>query len=93
MSKSNSSAASSAIGLPTLLTVAFVVLKLCHVIDWSWWWVLSPIWIEIVLALIFLIVVIVVEYHALKHSHERFINHMEQMKQERNAIIEKQKKL
>ncbi len=93
MSENNSSAASSAIGLLTLLTVVFVVLKLCHVIDWSWWWVLSPIWIEIVLELIFLIVVIIVKYHALKHSRERFINHMEQLKQERNAIIEKQKKL
>lgn len=30
----------------TLLTVAFVVLKLTKVIDWSWWWVLSPIWIS-----------------------------------------------
>lgn len=28
-----------------LLTIAFIVLKLCHVIEWSWWWVLSPIWI------------------------------------------------
>lgn len=28
-----------------LLLVAFVVLKLTGVIDWSWWWVLSPIWI------------------------------------------------
>lgn len=26
-----------------LLTVAFVVLKLMHYIDWSWWWVLSPV--------------------------------------------------
>lgn len=34
-------------GLPTLLTVAFVVLKLCNVIAWSWWWVLSPIWIPV----------------------------------------------
>lgn len=25
-----------------LLTIAFIVLKLCAVIDWSWWWVLSP---------------------------------------------------
>lgn len=31
---SNSSSGSSAIGLPTLLTVAFAVLKLCKVIDW-----------------------------------------------------------
>lgn len=25
-----------------LLTIAFVVLKLCNVISWSWFWVLSP---------------------------------------------------
>ena len=29
-----------------LLTVAFVVLKLCKVISWSWWWVVSPLWID-----------------------------------------------
>lgn len=28
----------------TLLTVVFVVLKLCGVIAWSWWWVLVPLW-------------------------------------------------
>jgi hypothetical protein len=27
------------------LTIVFVVLKLCGVIEWSWWWVLSPLWI------------------------------------------------
>lgn len=27
-----------------LLGIAFVVLKLCHVIDWSWWWVTAPFW-------------------------------------------------
>ena len=27
------------------LAIVFVVLKLCHVIDWSWWRVLSPLWI------------------------------------------------
>lgn len=26
----------------TLLTLIFITLKLCNVIDWSWWWVLSP---------------------------------------------------
>lgn len=35
-----------------LLLVAFVVLKLCGVIDWSWWWVLSPIWISSGLAIL-----------------------------------------
>jgi fatty acid desaturase len=44
-SSNNSSSNSGGIGFTGLLTVAFVVLKLTNVIDWSWWWVLSPIWI------------------------------------------------
>jgi phosphoglycerol transferase MdoB-like AlkP superfamily enzyme len=43
--KNNGSSYSGGIGFGGLLTVAFIVLKLCHVIDWSWWWVLSPLWI------------------------------------------------
>jgi cell division protein FtsW (lipid II flippase) len=37
----------------TLLLIAFIVLKLCKVIDWSWWWVLSPAWIPLALAIFF----------------------------------------
>lgn len=48
------------IGFCGLLTIAFIVLKLCHVIEWSWWWVLSPIWIEIVLALILLLIAAII---------------------------------
>lgn len=50
-SKSN---ASSGIGVGTVLTIVFVVLKLTNVIDWSWWWVLAPTWgpIALVLAVI-----------------------------------------
>jgi hypothetical protein len=33
------------IGFTGLLTIAFIVLKLCGVITWSWVWVLSPMWI------------------------------------------------
>ena len=32
---------------PTLLTIAFIVLKLCNVIAWSWWWVLALLWIPV----------------------------------------------
>ncbi len=42
---SNSSSSSSGIGFIGLLTVLFIGLKLTDHIDWSWWWVLSPIWI------------------------------------------------
>jgi hypothetical protein len=42
--------------LSILLTVLFVGLKLTGYITWSWLWVLSPIWINI--ALIILIIII-----------------------------------
>lgn len=35
------------IGFLGLLTIVFITLKLCNVINWSWWWVLAPIWIPI----------------------------------------------
>lgn len=44
--------ASGGVGATGLLGVAFVVLKLCGVISWSWWWVLSPFWIPLVIAII-----------------------------------------
>lgn len=52
-----SASASGGIGFTGLLTIAFIVLKLCGVITWSWIWVLSPIWIGFAL-LIFAIIVI-----------------------------------
>lgn len=39
-------ASSGGIGFVGLLTIAFIVLKLCGVINWSWIWVVSPIWIS-----------------------------------------------
>jgi hypothetical protein len=43
---------SSGLGLSGVLTVIFIVLKLVGVIDWSWLWVLSPIWIDLIFVLI-----------------------------------------
>lgn len=34
-----------------ILVIVFITLKLCGVIAWSWWWVLSPIWIPIAIVL------------------------------------------
>jgi hypothetical protein len=61
MSRGNSSSSSSSgIGFSGLLTIAFIVLKLMGYIAWSWWWVLSPLWINFALVvLIFLIVGII----------------------------------
>lgn len=37
---------------PSLLTIAFIVLKLCNVITWSWWWVLAPLWIPVIIVIL-----------------------------------------
>lgn len=39
------------IGFGGLLAILFIGLKLGGVIDWSWWWVLSPLWIPLALIL------------------------------------------
>ncbi len=50
----NNNSSPGGLGLGGVLTVVFVVLKLCGLIDWSWWWVLSPVWIS------FAIIVVIV---------------------------------
>lgn len=45
------------IGFVGLLTITFIVLKLCNVINWSWWLVLSPIWISLILGIIIFIII------------------------------------
>lgn len=47
------------IGFTGLLTIAFIVLKLCGVISWSWVWVLAPIWIDAILVTGLLAVMII----------------------------------
>jgi hypothetical protein len=54
---SESSGQSSGIGFCGLLTICFIVLKLCGVINWSWLWVLAPMWIGFVLAVAIILIV------------------------------------
>lgn len=61
MSKNNSSnTTSSGVGFAGLLQIAFIVLKLIGVIDWSWVWVLSPTWISAILVTVVLLVVFII---------------------------------
>jgi len=57
---SNTMSSSSGISFPGALTVLFVGLKLTNVITWSWWWVLSPIWISFSLAIVILTIAIII---------------------------------
>lgn len=49
---------SGGIGFTGLLTIVFIVLKLLDVIKWSWWWVLSPIWISFGVALVVIFILL-----------------------------------
>ena len=42
-------------GFGGLLAIVFITLKLTGHIDWSWWWVLSPFWIPIVIAAVWIV--------------------------------------
>lgn len=49
----------SRIGIVSILTIIFIVLKLKGIIDWLWIWVISPIWISILLvAMAFAVILI-----------------------------------
>lgn len=48
------------VGFTGLLFITFLVLKLCGVINWSWWWVTAPLWIPIALILIGVLIFLIV---------------------------------
>lgn len=44
------------IGFSGLLAVLFIGLKLANVINWSWLWVLSPLWIPLIVVIVLFII-------------------------------------
>lgn len=62
------SSSSGGVGLPTLLFLVFLVLKLTHVVAWSWWWVTAPLWLS---AVVFVCVVLAVAVHGARSSRRR----------------------
>lgn len=59
MANNNSS---SRIGMPAILFLIFLVLKLTGYIGWSWWWVTAPMWIVFVPILFLLILAAIAKY-------------------------------
>jgi hypothetical protein len=77
MSSNNSgnSHSSGGLGIPTVLFLIFFVLKLCGVINWSWIWVFSPLWIGAILYLLITIVMFIVIL--IKQDAERQLKEIE----------------
>lgn len=53
----NNNPKGSEIGFCGLLTIVFIVLKLTNYINWSWWWVTSPLWIPVTVLLTVILLV------------------------------------
>ena len=53
---------SGGVGICTVLFLIFLVLKLCGVIAWSWWWVTAPLWIPFVLFFAVCVIVFLVGF-------------------------------
>lgn len=79
----------------TLIQVAFIVMKLCGAIHWSWLLVISPILLYLVwMAFRFVFSVFYVK-HEIKKSRESFRNRMDNLKrlqQEQQEAMNKRKK-
>jgi uncharacterized membrane protein len=68
------SSASNTGSLVGLTFIVFLVLKLTGVIDWSWWWVTSPLWLAVLAVVAALVLVGVVGYgiyRIVKHVHKK----------------------
>ena len=50
-----------------LLTITFIVLKLCNVINWSWVWILSPLWIAWTLVLVIVGIIYLIAFLRKRH--------------------------
>lgn len=59
-SEENGKAAGGGIGFCGMLAIAFIVLKLTHVIDWGWGWVLAPIWIPAAVVGVIIVIILIV---------------------------------
>lgn len=59
-SSNNNTTVSGGIGFSGLLTIVFIVLKLCGVINWSWIWVFSPMWISAALCIAIFVFIVMI---------------------------------
>lgn len=77
------------IGFSTLLFCVFLTLKLCDVIDWSWWWVTAPLWIDLILSLILGVCKAFAEEYRRK-SQPTIWDRLNEVKEQQEELIRKQ---
>ena len=65
----------SGLGVLGVLQIIFIVLKVLKLINWSWWAVFIPLWIDIAFAIILIIVLVVIEHRPVSKDIDDFFNY------------------
>lgn len=72
MKNNESKGTSGGIGFVGLLTIVFITLKLLGKITWSWVWVLSPIWISIIIYVAVIIITLIAAAISSRRRYKRW---------------------
>lgn len=79
----------------TLIQVAFIVMKLCGAIHWSWLLVISPILLYFVwmaFRIVLSVFSVLLIEHEIKKNRESFRNNLKRLQQEQQEAMNKRKK-
>lgn len=49
------------LNIPLFVFLVFLILKITHVIDWSWWWVTCPLWIAALYIIFWVIIAVLTQ--------------------------------
>ena len=90
----NETKSNSSISFLSLLFLAFLILKLCGVIDWSWWWVTVPLWGGFAILLVLLAVggVVLLISSKKREPEPTFIDRLKEAQTEQEALLKKHNK-
>ena len=89
--KENNTTVNGGIGFVGLLTIVFIALKLLGYIKWAWIWVLSPIWIELLLVIAGFVIyaaVVLIRSNSRKRKAERYRRAREAMEKAKGEVYE-----
>lgn len=67
----NNNNSSSGVGFMSILFIVFLVLKLCKVITWSWWWITAPLWGGLVLVLIIGVISVILARRQIRKTSKK----------------------
>lgn len=58
--------------VPVLILGVLFTLRLCNIINWSWWWVLTPLWVPLAIVLIVAVICFIVLVREVSKPHQTF---------------------